>query len=172
MRQHDGRTEERSGALRPTVAAAMVRLAGPPAAALLDPCCGSGTILTEAIAAGWTDVYGGDIDPAAVDLARRNARDALLGVGDAREIALDDGAVDACVSNLPFGQQYEVQGDMDRWLRDVLRELARVTRSGGRVVLLAPAVPRPVVPAELRVTDRLPLRLLGTKTTIWAFDRK
>src|SRR5258708_27735205 len=30
MRQHDGRAEERSGALRPTVAAAMVRLAGDP----------------------------------------------------------------------------------------------------------------------------------------------
>jgi putative RNA methylase family UPF0020 len=48
MRQHDGRAAERQGALRPTVANAMVRLAGDPSGVLLDPCCGSGTILGEA----------------------------------------------------------------------------------------------------------------------------
>jgi 23S rRNA G2445 N2-methylase RlmL len=42
MRQHDGRTVERGGALRPTVAAAMVDLAGSPGGVLLDPCCGRG----------------------------------------------------------------------------------------------------------------------------------
>ena len=47
MRQHEGRDIERSGALRPTVAAAMVHLAGKPDGILLDP-CGSGTILAEA----------------------------------------------------------------------------------------------------------------------------
>jgi 23S rRNA G2445 N2-methylase RlmL len=171
MRQHNGRVEERAGALRPTVAAAMVRLAGSPGAALLDPCCGSGTILAEALAAGWADVYGADIDPDAVDLARENVREALLGDGDARDIDLPDGAMDASVSNLPFGKQFEVEGEMDAWLRDVLRELTRVTRAGGRIVLLAPEIARPLVPPALRMTDRVPLRLLGTKTTIWAYDR-
>jgi hypothetical protein len=76
MRGHDGRAEERSGALRPTIAAAMVSLAGTPADALLDPCCGSGTILSEAIDAGWDTVCGADIDPCAVEIARRNARGA------------------------------------------------------------------------------------------------
>lgn len=46
MRQHDGRLVERAGALRPAVANALVRLAGEPAGTLLDPCCGSGTILS------------------------------------------------------------------------------------------------------------------------------
>jgi hypothetical protein len=114
MRRHDGRAEERSGALRPTIAAAMVRLAGKPADALLDPSCGSGTILSEAI---------------------------------------------------------DVQGDVDTWLRAVLSELARVTRSGGRDVLLAPAIARSLVPGQLRLTHRIPIRLLGTKTTIWACSR-
>jgi len=75
------------------------------------------------------------------------------------------------VSNLPFGKQYDVQGDMDTWLRAVLSELARVTRSGGRDVLLAPAIARNLVPGQLRPTHRVPIRLLGTETTIWAYSR-
>lgn len=170
MRQHDGREVERRGALRPTVAAAIVKLAGDPGLPFLDPCCGSGTILSEAAVAGW-DVNGIDIDPAAVAIARRNVRDCHVQVGDARELPFDAQAVGACGSNLPFGQQFTVQGDMDRWLAAVLGEMMRVTREGGRVVLLAPRLPRPAVPSQLQISDRLPIRLLGTKTTIWAFDR-
>ena len=43
----------------------MVSLAGTPAGRLLDPFCGTGTILAEAAAVGWT-VEGGDIDADAV----------------------------------------------------------------------------------------------------------
>jgi Putative RNA methylase family UPF0020 len=63
----------RAGALRPSVAAALVRLAlgaaGPAAAArgLYDPCCGTGTIPAEAL---WLSLpaYASDIDPEAVAL--------------------------------------------------------------------------------------------------------
>src|SRR5580658_7737454 len=39
--------------LPPAVAAAMVHLAGEPSGLLLDPCCGSGIILAQALASGW-----------------------------------------------------------------------------------------------------------------------
>jgi tRNA G10 N-methylase Trm11 len=168
MRQHDGRDVERSGALRPTVAAAMIRLAGKPGGTLLDPCCGSGTILVEGAAVGW-HTRGIDIDPDAVRIARKNAPGVEVSEGDVRHLACGDSSVRACVSNLPFGKQFIVQEDMNHWLRAALAELARVTQAGGWVVLLAPDIPHSVMPTNLKITKRIPIRLLGTKTTIWVF---
>jgi 23S rRNA G2445 N2-methylase RlmL len=187
-RQHGGRDTERAGALRPTVAAAMLdlvgdkavadkaasakTLAGEKAGTLLDPCCGSGTILAEARTRGW-NVRGSDIDGKAVDTAVRNlGRDVPIIRGDARRLELPDGSVDACVSNFPFGRQYEVTEPMNDWVREVLAEMARITRPGGRVVVLAPKIPAPALPKALRQTERHAITLLGTRTAIWAFDRR
>jgi 23S rRNA G2445 N2-methylase RlmL len=171
LRQHGGRVIERPSALRPTVAATMVALAGKPGAVLLDPCCGSGTILTEASAAGWPEVCGGDIDPEAVRIATANVPAARVQRCDARETGRADAAVDAVVTNLPFGRQFEVPGSMRVWLTRVLAEFGRIVRPGGRVVVLAPDIPATVVPSALRRQARHPLRLLGTSTALWVFDR-
>lgn len=176
LRQHGGRSAERQGALRPTVAAAMVSLAGPPGRAgqpggvLLDPCCGSGTVLTEALAAGWAAV-GTDIDPGAVGAAAANAPAASVELGDARDLLLADDSIGACVSNLPFGRQFSVPGDQDDWTAAVLSEMSRVTRGGGTVVVLTPHLPRAVIPGPLRLRKQVPVRLLGTAPSIWAFRR-
>ncbi|MGH3620559.1 MAG: TRM11 family SAM-dependent methyltransferase [Sciscionella sp.] len=69
-------TVTRTGALRPTVAAAMVRLAlvrtssGIASQGVYDPFCGSGTILAEALALD-LPVFGSDIDSEAVGLTRQ-----------------------------------------------------------------------------------------------------
>jgi tRNA G10 N-methylase Trm11 len=169
MRQHGGRDAERRGALRPTVAAAMVRLAGKARGVLLDPCCGSGTILEEAAARGW-QARGSDIDLAALRIARRNAHSPLL-MADARSLPLREGTAGACVANLPFGRQYEVDGDPRVWLGRVLAEMTRVTRPKGRVVVLTPTNPKDTLPSTLREVRRAPIVLLGTKTTIWSYER-
>jgi 23S rRNA G2445 N2-methylase RlmL len=171
MRQRGGRLVERHGALRPSVAAAMIRLAGSPSGLLLDPCCGSGTILAEAHAAGWR-VEGSDIDTDAVRIARRNLPAALVRKADVRSIDRDDGTVSACVSNLPFGQQFGVAGPMSRWRREAIREMVRVTRPGGRLVLLAPTLPGATTVSGLRLLERHRIRLLGTATTLWVFERR
>lgn len=171
MRQHDGRAEEREGALRPTVANAMVHLAGEPDGVLLDPCCGSGTILREAAEYGWK-VRGFDIDPEAVRITRHNVHSVVADTGDVRQLDMEDGSVSACVSNLPFGKQYAVQGEMTTWLRQALAEISRVTRPGGRVVLLAPDLPRSVTGERLVLQDRHHIRLLGLKTAIWVLERR
>jgi tRNA G10 N-methylase Trm11 len=90
---------------------------------------------------------------------------------DARRLELPDSSLGACVSNLPFGQQYEVQGKMQEWLRTVLAEMARVTRPGGWLVLLAPQIPRIALPISLQPRESYPIQLLGTRTTIWTYKR-
>jgi hypothetical protein len=91
-----------SAAIGPRVARAAVNIASPEPSVLIDPCCGSGTIVIEAASLGHT-VAGFDRAPEMPARARHNARhfglDALLGVGDARTLA---GDFDILVSNLPY----------------------------------------------------------------------
>jgi SAM-dependent methyltransferase len=181
LRQHGrGRASERQGALRPVVAAAMVRLAGVAPGRLLDPCCGSGTIVAEAVAAGW-DAGGSDIDEDAVSAARVNSPGAVIQRADALHLPHTDGQFDAVVANLPFGRQFRLLDGERRaggsaarspagGVRGVLQEAARVTSPGGRVVILHPP-PVPDQPAGLVLADSYPLRLLGVATRIWVFDR-
>jgi hypothetical protein len=180
MRQHgEGRARQRHGALRPVVAAAMVRLAsadagrtGPRADAgpgpLLDPCCGSGTIVAEAVAAGW-EARGCDIDPEAVSAARANVPAADIQKGDALRLPYPDGTFGAVVANLPFGRQFRLHVGWDG-IGPALREAARVTRPGGRVVVLVPP-PVPQQTGGLTLDSAYPIRLLGVPARIWAFDR-
>jgi 23S rRNA G2445 N2-methylase RlmL len=170
MRQHGGgRASERPGALRPVVAAAMVRLAGPEAGRLLDPCCGSGTIASEAVAAGWK-AWASDIDDDAVRSAAANVPQAVVRRADARDLPYRDGEFDAVVTNVPFGRQFRLD-EPSPWMRSVLGEAARVTRPGGRVVVLAPP-PVPRQPAGLVLAGSYPLRVLGVSARIWAFDHR
>jgi 23S rRNA G2445 N2-methylase RlmL len=170
MRQRgEGRTVERRGALRPVVAAAMVRAAGRRPGRLLDPCCGTGTILREAQDLGWRP-QGSDIDPEAVDIARTNVPGAAIQHADVHRLPHPDGTFDAVVSNLPFGRQFRVDVEPKRWVRDTLREAARVTRPGGRVVVLLPP-PTPLDPPGLSLAEDHPVRLLGVSTRIWVYDR-
>ena len=143
---------------------------------LLDPCCGTGTVLAEAAAQGW-DPVGGDLDPAAIEATRQNlGRTARLFRTDVRRLPLAGASVAAVASNLPFGRRYELQGDPERWFAATLGELVRVTRPDGSIVLLVPRSPafeRALArqPA-IRSTDRLDLRLLGMTTALWTFRRR
>jgi SAM-dependent methyltransferase len=143
------------------LAAAMVWLAGPAEGVLLDPCCGTGGILAEALAAGWT-AAGTDPDPDHVVAARGRAPGAAVQEGYPHEIMEPDDSVAACVSRLGPGQ-----GE----LGPILAELSRVTRTGGSVILLAPQVPHAEIPAALRLRRQVPVRLASSRETIWVLRR-
>jgi hypothetical protein len=49
--------------------------------------------------------------------------------------------------------------------------MARLTRPGGRVVVLAPEVPASAEPSALRRRSRHRLRLLGQPTAMWCYER-
>lgn len=170
MRQRgEGRAIERHGALRPVIAAAMVRLAGGTPGRLLDPCCGTGTILAEALSVGW-GASGCDIDQDAVTVARTNVPEATIQQGDALKLPHASASFDAVVSNLPFGKQFRVDTSPQRWLSQLLAEATRVTRAGGRVVFLVPP-PAPQSPAGLTLAETHPVRVLGTSARIWVYSR-
>ncbi len=156
-----------AAALAPAVAAAMVHLAGEPSGLLLDPCCGSGSILAQALASGWT-AAGTDIDATSLSAAARVAPGASVTQGDAREILEPDDCVGACVSWI---SPERAGGPGAGWLAAALAEMSRVTRGGGAVVLLTADVPRAAIPGALRLRLQVPVRLPGGRETIWVFRR-
>ena len=104
---------------------------------VLDPCCGSGTIIREARDAGLAAV-GADLAAEAVESARANLRDGTpLVVADARALPFMPGCAGAVISNLPFGRRYQVDKPAD-WLQRAFSEFERVVAGGGAIVLLAP----------------------------------
>jgi tRNA (guanine6-N2)-methyltransferase len=175
MRHRTYKAEHLPASLRPTIAAAMVRLAGAaPGSTVLDPLCGAGTILAEQIAlarqrrAGIVQVLGGDIDPAAVRAAGANLR--AVGPGwqlarwDARRLPLPAASVDRVVTNPPFGVQLGEPEQIGPLYRAVVAEADRVLRPGGRAVFLVatPALLHPpAAAAGWRQQRRVRVRVLG-----------
>jgi tRNA (guanine6-N2)-methyltransferase len=107
------------GALRPTVAAALVRIARPGKGRLRiwDPFCGSATILCEAAAQGH-EVWGTDIDPEAVDASRENLAAVNREYWNHIECADSTSpktwkkhqwTTTAVVTNLPWGKQVAIK---------------------------------------------------------------
>jgi len=136
------RITEREGSLPPTIAAAMAFLGNPrDADTVLDPVCGSGTLLAEIHAyAPAAHLIGIDSDPGAIAAARRNlahAGEINLSVGDARATGLAAGSVGLLVANLPFGKQFGSRAQNHELYRGILQEMVRLGRGAGwRAVLL------------------------------------
>ncbi len=65
--------DDHSGMLPPKLALMMLNLTGiPKNASILDPFCGSGTILTEALLQGYTHITGSDISKEAINDSKQN----------------------------------------------------------------------------------------------------
>jgi tRNA (guanine6-N2)-methyltransferase len=134
-------------ALKANVAYALLRLAhlDTPPDTLLDPFCGSGTILLEA-ADLWPETrgYGNDWDEEAVAGARTNVERAGLSSritireGDVWHLAerFGDVRADLIVTNPPFGVRMASSMDFFPFYRRVLGQMAAVLRPGGTVVML------------------------------------
>lgn len=181
MRQRSKR-EHLPASLRPALAAALVMLTRPgPDDVFVDPLAGAGTILLERAAAGpFAEIHGGDINGPALAAMQANLR----GVGgritlsrwDARKLPFADGEVDKVATNLPFGKQVADEAALPDLYRDVFVELARVMRSGGRLVLLAGNVQvleaaRAAATRAFRAGARHRVFVLGQPATICEYVR-
>ena len=104
-----------------------------PGSAALDVATGTGDLAIELARRG-AEVTGSDFAPAMLELARRKAPGLRFEEGDALNLAHADDSFDA--ATVGFGARNFA--DLDRGLR----EMTRVTKPGGRVVVLDITTPQ------------------------------
>ena len=104
-----------------------------PGSTVLDVATGTGDLAVELARRG-AEVTGMDFAPAMLEIARRKAPGLRFEEGDALKLAQPDGSFDAVT--VGFGARNF--SDLDRGLS----EMARVTRPGGRVVVLEITTPQ------------------------------
>ncbi|MDE0184521.1 MAG: methyltransferase domain-containing protein [Candidatus Poribacteria bacterium] len=121
---HRKRPYMTSSALPTKLARAIVNLIADPCDRLVDPCCGTGTIVLEAAHMG-IRVVGYDINPKMVKATQGNLAhynlDASVLLGDARQISEP---FDALAANLPYGIMLDRTPVQDREILQNLNNVA------------------------------------------------
>ncbi len=146
MPHRNERASEREGSLPPPIAAAIAFASVPKDDdVVLDPTCGSGTLLAEfhSFAPG-AQLIGCDIDANAVTVAKKNLG-SVTGVkifkADSRDLShhraelKTDSASEIkfslVIANLPFGVQFGDRASNPNLYRDILKECARIANPDG-----------------------------------------
>ncbi len=105
--QHDAKPYRTSSSLPSRLARALVNLVVPPAQTILDPFCGTGSLLLEAQAVG-AAAFGVDWNPKMVGMSRRNLAHFDYPPQVERANALEcTRRADAIVTDLPYGRLLE-----------------------------------------------------------------
>ena len=162
-------------ALTPDLSRALVNLGRiGPGARLLDPFCGSGSVLIESALLGVYSV-GMDINcrlvkGAALNLGHYGLRHMVdLVVTDSAMMPIRDGAVDAVVTDPPYGRISAGMGLRARSLYEsFLGEAARVVREGSRVVYMYAKGRDPPGHPGLPVKDKFEIYVHGNLTRVVA----
>lgn len=188
MRHRKYKVEHLPASLRPTVAAAMVRLADiKPGNTVVDPMCGAGTLLAEALeyarshfpagAEGAIKVQGGDVDPQAVRYAQANLQklgEVTLKTWDARRLPLPVQSVDRVVCNPPFGIQLATPEEIGPLYTQLVQQCDKVMKPGATAVFVA-ADAGPLRDAAKQLkwkqTRQMPMRMLGQGAIIVVFRK-
>ncbi len=128
-------------ALNPTLAYAMGVLSEPvDGETVLDPMCGTGTLLIERHGLGPAVLLGSDlfenaIAEAGINTGAAGVRAHLIRA-DARRMPLASGSVDKVICNPPWGRRVLGGRSMWRLYRPVFGEIERVLRPDGLAVIL------------------------------------
>ena len=163
LHRRDYRVSSAPGALHPPVAYAMNMLSGAyPGCHILDPCCGTGTLLIEARRLVPDAItIGSDIDRDRLLAASRNGSDARCRwvQADLGRLPYPDGFADCVVANLPWGRNVLVQGAIQGNMSLAVDEALRVLAPGGNAVLLTSLGQRMV--SDQALLWSIPIRLAG-----------
>lgn len=176
-----GRPERdaRQGMLPPKLAKIMLNMAAAPKhASILDPFCGSGTVLTEAIVLGYTNLFGSDLSQKAVSDTEKNiawltekyhlnANDLniKLKACDISQLSscFAANSIDAIVTEPFLGPPYTRNlGDeeINRLMRHIsalyisaFAQFAKIFKNNGKIVIIFPAIKGQ---SRFRLLDILP----------------
>jgi tRNA G10 N-methylase Trm11 len=117
--KHDRKPCHTPSSLPSQLARCLINLVASDAQSIVDPCCGTGSILLEAASAGLA-ARGGDWNPRMVAMSRQNAESfgyqIDIGCIDARQWPE---AADAVVTDLPYGRGLEVS---EKVLRQIISQ--------------------------------------------------
>lgn len=144
------------GVMMPRMARTLVNIAGIlQGDRMLDPFCGTGGILIEAHLLG-ARVIGSDFDPMMVVGSRQNIPGSDLIVADATHMPIADNAIDAVVTDFPYGQSVCIKKNdtMDHLYGDALEEISRVLKKGGRAVVVTHRDISPIAAEHFTVVQR------------------
>jgi len=122
---------------------------------MLDPFCGTGGILIEGHLLG-ARVTGSDFDPLMVWGSRQNIPGSDLMLADATCLPFCDQAVDAVVTDFPYGQSVCIKktDTMDMLYGDALEEIRRVLKKGKRAVVVTHRDISPIAAEYFTVVQR------------------
>ena len=180
--------DDMSGMLPPKLAQIMINLTqvNDVNAVIIDPFCGSGTVLSEAILLGYKHLFGSDISAKAVENTRRNINwtKELYKVEDVKlklfvKNALDlskfikSESVAAVITEPYLGPQRgliafkTVIGNLEELYGESLKEFHKVLSPGGRVVMIWPIFygERPMTPDYFgfKLLNMIPESLRGSE---------
>lgn len=176
--------DDLSGMLPPKVAQIMINLAGlrDYEAVMVDPFCGSGTILSEALLMGYKNLFGSDVSLKAVEDTRKNIswtkelysiKDFKLKLQVKNAVYLSKfikaGYVDAVITEPYLGPQRgriefsAIIRELEKLYSDALKEFAKILKPGGRVIMIWPSFynEKPITPelGALKIVGMIPAEL-------------
>ena len=150
-----------SGSMPPKLAKIMINLAQLPASAtILDPFCGSGTILQEALLLGYQNVIGSDVSTKAVADTKRNlewfvntyqppAKSYQLIESDVRQLSQKIKSVDAIVTEPYLGPPLKGRETKEQIQENIIilselylgafAEFKKILSADGKVIIIFPA---------------------------------
>jgi tRNA (guanine10-N2)-dimethyltransferase len=154
--------DDQSGMIPPKLAQIMINLSGktPENSTLLDPFCGSGTVLMEAALIGFKNLIGSDISEKAISDSKNNLAwiaeknpnlksqisNLKLSITSATEVSrnIKQNSVDAIVTEPYLGPQrgnpdpVRTKMELEKLYSAALREFKKILKPDGRIVMIFP----------------------------------
>jgi len=151
--------DDRSGMLPPKLAQIMINLSGAKIEdTVLDPFCGSGTVITEAMLMGYTNIIGSDISNRAVSDTKKNVEwiknnfqlpnnNFKLLHADATQISkqFKPNSIDAIITEPYLGPQNsgfeiaKVANELEQLYGKSLAEFKKILKPNGKIVMIWPS---------------------------------